>query len=140
MLPMAFDRHWAFEQYWYGLFRVRNHPSRLSGDFKSTLFRLFWLAEQGEIVFAEKAIYTKSVTSKELIAHIKGSAYRRHPWLKIFRDDHIHSMQQCLPIAMQMSVIILPSTNLSIRQKAALLIRLYITFIAKVVPCELRMG
>ena len=138
MLPMAFDRHWAFEQYWYGMFRIDKHPKSLSGEFKSTLFRLFWLAEQGELEFEEDAIYTKNVSRKELHNHALGSAYRRHAILKAFRDDHVHSLQQCLPITLQMSIIILRSSNLWISEKFILLFRLLGMFAIKVLPCELR--
>lgn len=138
MLPMAFDKHWAFEQYWYGLFRVQNHPMYLSGDFKSTIFRLFWLAEQGEIVHGEKAIFIKSVTSQELLNHKRGAAYRRHSILRIFRDDHCHSAQQCIPITLQMSKIIIKSKNLKASEKLILIFRLYFLFTLKVIPCELK--
>jgi len=138
MLPMAFDKHWAFEQYWYGLFRVENHPTRLSGDFKSTIFRLFWLAEQGEIEHTEKAIFIKSVTSQELLNHKRGTAYRRHSILRIFRDDHCHSAQQCIPITLQMSRIIIKSKNLSAKEKLILICRLYLLFTLKVIPYEFK--
>lgn len=138
MLPMVFDKHWAFEQYWYGLFRIVNHPMRLSGDFKSSIFRLFWLAEQGEIEHSEKAIFIKSVTSQELLNHKLGNAYRRHSILRIFRDDHCHSAQQCIPITLHVSKIIIKSKNLSSTEKLILISRLYLVFTLKVVPYEVK--
>lgn len=136
LLPLAFDQHWIFEHYWYGLFRAKMHPPRLSLDFKSTLHRLFWLSEQGALVHAPGAVYIKHTTSSELHSHRLGSAYRRHKVLAMFRDDHLQSVQQCLPISIQLTSIILRSKNLSLFEKVVLAKRLWSCFAVKCASCE----
>ena len=136
LLSLAFDNHWVFEQYWYGLFRINKHPTTLSLDFKSTLYRIIWLSEQGSIAYAPNAVYIKHTTSKELESHRLGLAYRRHWALGIFRDDHINSVQQCLPISIQITDIIFQSKNLSNFDKAVLAKRLWTRFGEKCIACE----
>jgi glycosyltransferase involved in cell wall biosynthesis len=137
LLPLAFNNHWVFEQYWYGLFRIKKHPPALSLDFKSTLFRIFWLSEQGPLGHAPKAIYTKHTTSKELESHQAGSAYRRHRILSLFRDDHLQSVQQCLPICFQITAIISKSKNLNAVEKLLLIKSLWSDFAVKCLDCEI---
>jgi glycosyltransferase involved in cell wall biosynthesis len=136
LIPLVFDKHWVFEQYWAGLFRVQMHPSEISLDFKSTLFRIFWVSEQGSIVYEPNAIYKKNTSNKELENHAKGHAYRRHILLKLFRDDHLHSVQQCLPVSIQISAILLKSRNLNSAEKIQLLFLLWISFVRICIPCE----
>lgn len=122
LIPLAFFYHWKFEQYWYGIFQVSMHPKSLSGDFKSTLYRFFFLSEKGYFAHAPLATYTKHTTENELKNHALGSAYRRHKLLSLFKDNDVRSLQQCLPISWQMSVIVCGSVNLSFTQKCRLLV------------------
>ena len=113
LIKQAYVDHASFEQYTYGLFRLKHAPKSFSQDFKAQFFLFFYFAERGSLAHAANARMLKHTTEKEMQAHKDGLAYRRHCILSPFSDQGIHSIQQCAPITLQMISIIFHAQGIS---------------------------
>lgn len=120
LIPDAFTYHWRFEQYFSGVFVRDAAPKQLSKDFKRQFHFFFVLSERGALVHASELRLIKHTTKENLACHASGIYYRRHRSLRWFGWEKVESIQQCVPITLQMLKTIITSSKLSVGEKGKL--------------------
>jgi glycosyltransferase involved in cell wall biosynthesis len=120
LIPDAFVYHWRFEQYMYGVFKRNFSKYKISPDFKSQFHFFFSISEKGEILHIPDLKIQKNTTKEELKKYSKGEVYRKYKILRFFSFWGVQSLQQCIPITIQMLFIISTSKNLSNFEKIKL--------------------
>ena len=134
LIPNGFTQHWRFEQYWYGLFLRAAAAKHVSNEFKAAFHHFFVLAEAGAIIHAPELKLVKHSTRQKFQSYGRGDVYRKHWALRCFGGDVGESVQQCVPITLQMLQTILGSKRLSAKEKVRLVartIRLFIRYPVK---------
>jgi glycosyltransferase involved in cell wall biosynthesis len=137
LISDAFNYHWRFEQYIYGIFKIKDLNYKVSRDFKSQFHLFFLLSSKGELMCAPEIVLQKHTTNEELEKYKSGSTYRRHSVLKCFNDKDVNSIQQCTPIFFQMLFIILKS-NMKLKLKYCLFKIITYKFYKNSILIELR--
>ncbi|MEI6141744.1 MAG: glycosyltransferase family 2 protein [Mariniphaga sp.] len=121
LMPDGFNCHWRFEQYLSGLFLLEAAPNHVSKDFKSQFHHFFVLSEAGSIIHAPELKLIKHTDQENIRKYTTGEIYRRHWILKFFGWDTVESVQQCMPITLQMLRTIIGSKRLTIKEKYKLI-------------------
>lgn len=124
LIPDAFTtQHARFEQYMYGVFKISGIRYKVSPTFKSQFHMFFYLSCKGELMNAPEITTIKNTTDAEVRKHKTNpkGLYTRYWILKFFNDRTYRSIQQCLPIGLQMSQMILLEKSLSLIEKVKLI-------------------
>lgn len=129
LIPDAFIYHWRFEQYIYGIFKLKGLKYKVSPTFKSQFHMFFLLSSKGELMNANEITLTKNTSQEELDKYKTNPMYKRYEILKLFNDNGVKSMQQCVPITLQMLKIIIISKRLSFKEKYKLIVQCLYLFV-----------
>ncbi|MEI6142862.1 MAG: glycosyltransferase family 2 protein [Mariniphaga sp.] len=131
LMEDAFVYHWRFEQYFSGLWLLALGPKKVSADFKTLFYHFFVLSEAGELLHAPELKLIKHTDQENIKRYSTGELYRKHWLLKFFGWNNVESVQQCVPITLQMLRTIIGSKRLNMKEKYKLIaqcVRLFVRY------------
>jgi len=138
LIPDAFRYHWRFEQYMYGIFRIKGSNFKMSPTFKGQFYMFFTFSCQGELMNANGITLVKNTTPEEIESYRSNPIYKRYKILRFFDDSNSKSIQQCAPIGLQMSGMIVRNSSLTILERFKLIGRIIKYFFLVSVKYETR--